>query len=99
MPQLTVGKENSGDITLYYNDWGTRVQLDAVDVTLSQEEIARLNAASAIPMGTPREQISRFRSRHRRRQARAIGSAIDSGRVSKQSRPALKEITNGDKAN
>jgi hypothetical protein len=23
MPYVTVGKENSGDINLYYNDWGS----------------------------------------------------------------------------
>jgi aryl-alcohol dehydrogenase-like predicted oxidoreductase len=39
----------------------TREQLDAtlgaVDVTLSEEQIARLDAASAVPLGTPHEQI------------------------------------------
>jgi aryl-alcohol dehydrogenase-like predicted oxidoreductase len=40
----------------------TRAQLDAtlgaLDVTLSQDQITRLDAASAIPMGTPHEQIN-----------------------------------------
>jgi aryl-alcohol dehydrogenase-like predicted oxidoreductase len=40
----------------------TRAQLDgtlgAFQVTLSQEQITRLDAASAVPLGTPHEQIS-----------------------------------------
>jgi aryl-alcohol dehydrogenase-like predicted oxidoreductase len=40
----------------------TREQLDAtlgaIDVTLSEEQIARLNKVSAIPLGTPHEQIN-----------------------------------------
>lgn len=40
----------------------TREQLDgtlgAIDVTLSQDQIARLDAASAIPLGMPHEQIN-----------------------------------------
>jgi aryl-alcohol dehydrogenase-like predicted oxidoreductase len=32
--------------------------LGAVDVTLSQDQIARLDAASAIPLGTPHDQIN-----------------------------------------
>ncbi len=41
----------------------TREQLDvtlgALDVTLSQEQITRLDVASVIPLGTPHEQINR----------------------------------------
>ena len=40
----------------------TRAQLDgtlgAFQVTLSQEQIARLDVASAVPLGTPHEQIN-----------------------------------------
>ena len=40
----------------------TRAHLDgtlgAFQVTLSQEQITRLDAASAVPLGTPHEQIS-----------------------------------------
>jgi hypothetical protein len=48
------GSGSNGRATVAVNSLG------ALDLTLSPDQIARLDAASAIPLGTPHEQISDF---------------------------------------